>query len=285
MCLIGVRGLSITMRQARPTQRFPSRAGFRCVRYPLASGDAGIARTVQIMRGLATGNEGAANGAVRAAALQITRNVPNRDFRAEIQAIFDWVKRNIKFRGEYKEFLQSPVVTLELQAGDCDDHATLLAALLLTLGHQATFRTVATGGGKEFTHVYVTVRDKRSGQWIALDTTVAKSTLGWEPENITRQRSWRGMGDMAPVSWPAPVQATGKTAVVLEIARQFQPLINAAAQRVAGGNLYAPSAFSFQTAGASGSGIVGSGLSTSAIVIGSVGGLAILAFALRGGRG
>lgn len=256
---------------------------YRCVRRPLAAGDAGIARTIQYMTALANGNEGAAHPAVRVQAVDITRNVASRDYHAEIQAIFDWVKKNIRFRGEFKEFLQSPVVTLELRAGDCDDHATLLAALLRTLGHRVRFRTVATGGGRDFTHVYLQVQDRRTGQWISLDTTVARSTLGWEPDNITRRQDWGGMGDMLPVTPPfaQPTPVTGKAAVVLQIAQQFQPLINAAAQRVAGGTLYSPSAFSYSGPLGTGSGLVSSSLPVSAVLLGFAG-VGILAWGMRG---
>ncbi len=91
------------------------------------------------------------------------------------------------------------VVTLQLKAGDCDDHSVLIAALLKSIGYQVQFKTVATerGNPQQFSHVYVIVRDKRTGQWVPLDSTVPGSFAGWEPPMIYRSRTYRfpGMGD------------------------------------------------------------------------------------------
>src|SRR5581483_3845755 len=75
--------------------------------------------------------------------------------------------------------------------GDCDDHSTLIAALLKSLGYKVQFKVVATDqGSTDFTHVYAVVKDKRSGQWVPLDSTVARAFPGWEPPGIQRQRMY-----------------------------------------------------------------------------------------------
>lgn len=209
-------------------------------RFPLSLGDAGVARTIQWMRALAMGDEGAANPKIRATAISIVSDVANRDFRGEAQAIFDWVKKNIKFRGEYAETIQSPLVTLELQAGDCDDHATLIAALLATIGHAVKFKTVATSG-QDFTHVYAVAIDKRTGAEIPMDTTVDRSSLGWQPEHITRAREWKPMGNVVEMPRRRGLgdevkQQPTKVDTAVKIIQQFDPLISAAAQRLAYGS-------------------------------------------------
>src|SRR5579883_1426692 len=76
-------------------------------------------------------------------AMLAVQNIPSRDQAGEIQAVLDWVKQNIKFRGELGETVQTPLVTLQLRGGDCDCMSTLTAALLMALGYKVRFKTVA----------------------------------------------------------------------------------------------------------------------------------------------
>lgn len=162
----------------------------------IPNGDAGIARTIQFMRLAAL--QGAKNPQIRGLALNIVSNVASRDSKGEIQALYDWVKQNIKFRGEYEETIQTPEVTLRFRAGDCDDHAILLSALLGSIGYETRFKTVAVRNSRDLTHVYCEVRDRRSGTWIALDTTVSQAFPSWQPPDISRARTWPNLGDSEP---------------------------------------------------------------------------------------
>ena len=155
------------------------------MREVIPDGDAGVRRTVQIMQGLASGKWGAKSWKVRQAAAEAVRGTERG--MDEISAVLDWVKRNIEFRGENGETVQSPEATLEIAAGDCDCQSTLSAAMLQWLGYATRFKTVALiDSPQELSHVYVEVKDKRSGQWIPLDPTVARSWPGWEPDNVAR---------------------------------------------------------------------------------------------------
>ncbi|HZU29550.1 MAG TPA: transglutaminase family protein, partial [Candidatus Angelobacter sp.] len=117
----------------------------------IPDGDAGIARTIQFMRLAAL--QGARSPQIRGLALHIVRDVPSRDSQGEVQAIYNWVKQNIKFRGEYEETIQTPEVTLRFRAGDCDDHSVLLSALLASIGYRTEFKTVAVRGERQYSHV------------------------------------------------------------------------------------------------------------------------------------
>jgi transglutaminase-like putative cysteine protease len=151
----------------------------------IPDGDAGIARTVQIMTSLSHGKYGDRSWRVRLAALEAVRGTERG--MDEISAVLDWIKRNIEFRGENGETLQSPEATLQAGAGDCDCQSTLAAGMLGWLGYQTRFKTISLMDEPEtLSHVYVEVRDKRTGQWVPLDSTVARSWPGWEPENIAR---------------------------------------------------------------------------------------------------
>ena len=189
--------------QARGTQ-------FTMRRWKIGHGDSAIFKTILHMERLVDGPEGVGNPAVRIAAIEAARgSIKNL---TEIDSVLAWTKRNIEFRGENAETLQSPVVTLQLRAGDCDDHSVLMAALLRSLGYRTMFKTVATQriAPRQFSHVYVVVQEKRTGRWVGLDSTVPGSFAGWEPPMIYRQRTFGRLGD-------APYQDT----------TTYQPLVPA----------------------------------------------------------
>jgi transglutaminase-like putative cysteine protease len=155
----------------------------------IPDGDAGVARTIQLMTSLAHGKYGDRSWKVRLAVLDAVRGTERG--MDEIAAVLDWTKSHIEFRGENGETLQSPEATLEAGAGDCDCQSTLQAAMLGWLGYQTRFRTVALlDAPRELSHVYVEVRDKRTKQWVPIDSTVAHSWPGWEPDNVARGISY-----------------------------------------------------------------------------------------------
>lgn len=160
----------------------------------IADGDAGVAQTIRYMQSLVYGPGGAKHILVRQAALEAARGTERG--QDEIAAVMAWVKDNIEFRGEYGETLQEPAWTLQLGAGDCDCQSMLEAAMLINLGYQVRFRTIALADSPdELSHVYPEVRDKRTGEWISLDSTVARSWPGWQPEQVARTQTY---GTMQP---------------------------------------------------------------------------------------
>ncbi|NJD06710.1 MAG: transglutaminase domain-containing protein [Methylococcaceae bacterium] len=127
---------------------------------------------------------GAKDFAVRRQAVAILRNggVRAKDYLGEIKALFQWVQSHIRYtRDTFRvELLHSPRRMLELRAGDCDDMAVLLGAVLESVGHPV--RLVITGRDPNrpelFSHIYVEAwhRDR----WIALDATMPHP-MGWAP--------------------------------------------------------------------------------------------------------
>jgi transglutaminase-like putative cysteine protease len=159
-------------------------------------GDEGVSATIAKMTNLVHGERGVRSFRVRQATLEAVRGTERG--MPEIDALFDWVKRNIEFRGEYEETLQSPEATINLGAGDCDDQATLLATMAKSLGYESRFKVIALNdSADEFSHVYVEVRDKQTGVWIALDPTVARAYPGWEADDVAREQSY---GTISPGS-------------------------------------------------------------------------------------
>jgi hypothetical protein len=139
--------------------------------------------TVRRMARLAT--EGSHTYAVRSAATRIVHGVPSKDRRGELQALYRWVRDNVRYRFDPQglEWVQAPARTLEERAGDCDDLATLLGALAQSLGHKVRYRTVGTTAQRQ-THVSVEAWD--GAGWVSLDpvlepaqpTTAPRAELG-----------------------------------------------------------------------------------------------------------
>lgn len=138
---------------------------------------------------------------VRNAALAITHDVDSRDDEGEVRAVFEAVKngtrqvqglaKGLKYMSDprWADFFTAPSRILKQCAsgqghcaGDCDDHAALLCALLGSLGFLVGLRAWGKQKG-EFTHVYAVVALPKIAPMdlMGLDTTVEESEPGWEP--------------------------------------------------------------------------------------------------------
>jgi hypothetical protein len=178
LALLVIMGVAVTC-VYRPIE------GFQVTRGRLPGGDAGTKKTLALMRRLAL--EGSRNMEVREAAIGVLRQagVQPHDHRAETETLFRFVRDQVRFTGDIVgvETLQSPRYTLRVMAGDCDDRATLLAALMRSVGIPAdlNFRVVAANPRTpgRFSHVYVTAR--MGGKTIALDPTYPSNRPGFEP--------------------------------------------------------------------------------------------------------
>lgn len=189
----------------------------------IPSGDAGTDETVRQMGILI--DQGVKSPLVRRTALRILEDVPAHDPLAEVQAIYEWVKDNIRFTMDpwEKEMIHNPDRILELKAGDCDDFTILLSSLLRSVGYET--RTKVTGsnifGG--FHHVYPQVNV--NGQWVSLDATDQYNFLGYEPV-ISKSKIYSGGNDMRLGTqgfFNQPVQALRSSFSALDpVTRVFQ---------------------------------------------------------------
>ncbi len=146
-----------------------------------------LATTRQIVRLI---REGAKDFHVRRTAIRIfdAYSVPPKDFLGEIEALFDWVRRNVRYTRDIHrvELLHSPRRMLELRAGDCDDMVILLASMLEATGHPTRLVLVGSNPRKPrlFTHIYLEVLFRT--RWIPLDPTMRKP-MGWAPRAVRRK--------------------------------------------------------------------------------------------------
>jgi transglutaminase-like putative cysteine protease len=127
---------------------------------------------------------------VRQKAIEIFRayGVRPKDRFGEVCALFDFVKRNIRYTRDIfrVELLHSARRMLELRAGDCDDMTILLGAMLMSTGHPV--RLILAGFRRNrphaYSHIYPEVNVR--GRWVAIDATVDQP-IGWAPPALWKR--------------------------------------------------------------------------------------------------
>lgn len=150
----------------------------------IPSGDAGTIATLRVMRDFARQAVRDPAQTIRAKARDLLSGVPPRQWVPEIRALHAFVRDSIRYTRDPVdvELVQTPEKTLEYGQGDCDDKATLLAALLSAAGHPAQFVAVGLNGGP-FSHVLVESQINRG--WIPLETIIDREP-GWWPDGVTK---------------------------------------------------------------------------------------------------
>lgn len=147
------------------------------------------------------------------AARAITGDCESRDDRCEVEAIYNAVKHGtdkvpglttgLRYvsdpRGTPDYYASAKATLRECRAGacagDCDEHAVLVATLCAALGYKVGVR--AWGKRKdEYVHVYPVVALPKKGPWPAsyagdgMDTTVPEASVGWQPPKGAVMTYW-----------------------------------------------------------------------------------------------
>lgn len=153
----------------------------------IPSGRAGAMATARVMAELAA--DFRTSPMVRDAAAEATRGVNHRDQMAMAEAIRLYVERHVEYRKDPEgvELVQTPEVTLSNRIGDCDDQATLVAAMLgsVRVGHIG-FALAKLHGQSGYGHVLAVIRV--ADEWIPLETIQKGIRAGQWPRQI---QSWR----------------------------------------------------------------------------------------------
>ena len=128
---------------------------------------------------------------MREIGLAVTRACPARNDLCELSAIFEAVKRNIRYTGDItgKDTFQTAYRTIQLGGGDCDDHAELNAVLAMENGFECKFR-ITSNTGATWDHIYTLagVPKVAPRRWIALDTTLpGAGKFGVEPPRAKKE--------------------------------------------------------------------------------------------------
>lgn len=136
----------------------------------IPGGEAGTDATVRRLAELVSMSERRPD--LRLVALQILRNykINGRDRFGIGRAIHHFVKSRVRYVNDpvAVETVQQPEITLKLGAGDCDDHAALVAALARSLGIDARFAVIGVDRDS-FRHIFPELLI--DGNWLNADTT------------------------------------------------------------------------------------------------------------------
>ena len=146
----------------------------------LPDGAAGTRTTLQLMSSLV--RQFKADPTIRQQALDLVANLPPKQWAAEVRALFEFVRDQIRYVHDTNgvETIQWPTVTLSVGQGDCDDKASLLASLLETIGHPSRFVAVGKTPG---TYSHVFVQTLLGAKWVSLDATM-NVPMGWAPSQV-----------------------------------------------------------------------------------------------------
>ncbi len=191
---------------------------------------------------------------IRRAANQAAGTSP--DPRKEVESIFAWVKRHVRFREDsaavaplagldaaFAEVLIRPVdlLTMPQPQGDCDDFAMLTAALLLAVGIEPELVTIAADRSQPGTYSHVYARAILPGGAIALDTSHGM-WLGWEAPTAGKSKIWRlhemNQPALGAIDWNALIEVGANTAAKITTARYGQPPVGTYSQSAAGDIFY-----------------------------------------------
>lgn len=151
---------------------------------------------------------------LRILAEEIVGRLQSKDYLSEILAPYYWVLGNTRYANDPRniELVQSPeeVLTrlqehvqqlLPIARGqgakwkpsiDCDGSTLLQAGLFLQLGREVQIVTVAfnesyVNGTRQYGHVYLRVREPRTGTWIVLDPVAAEGAA----EMLSRVKAFK----------------------------------------------------------------------------------------------
>lgn len=147
----------------------------------IPDGVGGIRQTLRIMRSLV--NRYRVDPMIRARTITLLQLTPEKDAPREIRAIFEFVRDRIRYVQDVVdvETIAAPDKVLALEAGDCDDKATLLATMLESVGYPTRFVVTGYNAPNVFEHVYVEAM-LPDGSFIALDPSEPNG-VGWSAPN------------------------------------------------------------------------------------------------------
>lgn len=146
----------------------------------ISDGPAGAVQTIAQMRQLVMDATRDPSQHIRDAALSI---IGSAAYVGQVRAIQVWVQQNIRYIRDPPslELVQTPQKTLQWTAGDCDDQAVLVAALLDSIGHPTQFYAMGFRGGPL---EHILTRTKIGTQWVAVET-IKSVALGFLPPGIS----------------------------------------------------------------------------------------------------
>lgn len=117
--------------------------------------------------------------------------VPEKDTRAEIDAIYKALRRDVRYTSDVVgvDTYAHPRRTLEMGGGDCDEASATGAAALMSVGIPCRFKVIRTKDSPSPNHIYLEAAASKANptKWIPFDASVAMHA-GWEaPESMVAE--------------------------------------------------------------------------------------------------
>jgi hypothetical protein len=111
-----------------------------------------------------------------------------KDYFGELRCLHAFVRDHVRYTRDVEgvETLQTPVQTLNVLAGDCDDKAMLFCSLAGAVGFQTRFCAIGVRD-QPFSHVMAQALLEDVGEYINAETILTDPPveLGWEPPDTT----------------------------------------------------------------------------------------------------
>lgn len=186
------------------SSRLPAQQGLPSHRVTIGDGSYGTRQTLEAMAKLSL--EASRDPQFFDYVRALVQGHANKNYEGEAGTIYDHVVETVRYSLDPMglELIADPRWTqFVFGNGDCDDHATLVAAMALALGHRAAFRTVAIDcspidrdpktGECPWVHVYALIGIQKGNavEWHAADTTQPGGYLGWEPVvGVSKVGTW-----------------------------------------------------------------------------------------------
>ena len=147
----------------------------------------GAPQTIDVMRRAALDSQ--SNLAVRQLAEKACAGIDSKDYTSEYLALYNLLLQRCRYMRDPRtvELVRAPYLVAQeiLQGGrpnlDCDDLSAMLGALVLAVGGNVRFVTVAFrnafyNGQRQYSHVFPQALEPRTGLWIVLDPVAAEKT-------------------------------------------------------------------------------------------------------------
>lgn len=184
----------------------------------------------EALQGYADGD--ARDPRVRALALALVDRLPVLSPALTARALLAAVQRRVRYVGEAPPDLwSSSLTTWATRAGDCDDSARLLVALLLALGVPARIETIERPNGEGHASVKVQV----GGVWSWADPSVPGATFGEDPRSAFARSGgsmWPAVGGLSGLGALSMSHASIRAMILDSFARRGLHLGPASAQAV-----------------------------------------------------
>lgn len=154
--------------------------------------------TIELMRRQVRGDRGERSVKVRSVTENVVLGLQPKDYLSEIIAVRNFVASHVRYLNDplTTEWTKDPerlideILERGEAVGDCDDIASLIAAMLRQCGREVEFVTVGFGAPGSYAHVFVRAKEPKSGRWVVCDP-VAGTTEDAMLRRATTWKFWR----------------------------------------------------------------------------------------------